>query len=176
MKKLTLFVLFVFCIAICSTALAVSPGDDPSSSDKTQWSGFSKCAYSNTVPNKATNVKTVQDICSVYSTGSHSQVMDYGGVDGVFGQHTKSAVLYVQSYYSLTADGVVGPNTWKALCTQLVVETYNYSSMGTETTFCPDPDDNYYLQLNGDIRHVVASGYNTWAYKSGGSSTWNSIT
>lgn len=37
-------------------------------------------------------------------------------VDGVFGSSTKSAVVRVQRAESLTADGIVGKNTWSRLC------------------------------------------------------------
>ncbi len=36
-------------------------------------------------------------------------------IDGIFGPVTKTAVEQFQSQSGLTADGVVGPNTWAAL-------------------------------------------------------------
>ena len=37
---------------------------------------------------------------------------DTGGVDGVYGSKTVSAVKKLQGDYGLTVDGVVGPQTW----------------------------------------------------------------
>lgn len=39
----------------------------------------------------------------------------YGGVDGIFGSSTTSAIKSVQSKNGLSVDGIVGQNTWKAL-------------------------------------------------------------
>lgn len=38
-------------------------------------------------------------------------------VDGVFGNVTRGVVLQFQNYAHITADGVVGPQTWNALWT-----------------------------------------------------------
>ena len=40
------------------------------------------------------------------------------GIDGKFGPHTKNAVIEFQKFKSLTADGIVGPKTWAALCSE----------------------------------------------------------
>lgn len=37
------------------------------------------------------------------------------GADGIFGSGTKQAVMDLQRKYGLSTDGIVGPNTWKAL-------------------------------------------------------------
>lgn len=45
-----------------------------------------------------------------------------GGLDGIFGTATQTAVRSYQSSVGLTADGIVGCNTWRAL-QEAVVET-----------------------------------------------------
>ncbi len=37
---------------------------------------------------------------------------DTGGVDGIYGSKTASAVKKLQGDYGLTVDGIVGPQTW----------------------------------------------------------------
>ena len=43
------------------------------------------------------------------------KTLDYIGIDGDFGPHTKTAVEAFQQGNGLTVDGIVGPNTWHAL-------------------------------------------------------------
>lgn len=38
-----------------------------------------------------------------------------GTVDGLFGTNTRNAVIYFQNWKGLSADGIVGPDTWAAL-------------------------------------------------------------
>jgi peptidoglycan hydrolase-like protein with peptidoglycan-binding domain len=41
----------------------------------------------------------------------------YGGaVDGDFGMGTENAIKHVQQSHNLTVDGIIGNQTWKALC------------------------------------------------------------
>ena len=43
-----------------------------------------------------------------------------GGLDGIFGQQTQNAVRNYQASVGLTADGIVGCNTWRALQEEVV--------------------------------------------------------
>lgn len=47
------------------------------------------------------------------------------GVDGVWGANTKAAVRSFQSDHGLSADGIVGANSWRALCSS---SSYRYGS------------------------------------------------
>ncbi|MFF4582139.1 peptidoglycan-binding protein [Streptomyces sp. NPDC001373] len=63
-----------------------------------------------------TNVRTgdkgpaVQAVQRLLTANSHSH-----SVDGAFGQGTTQAVTAFQTEHQLTADGIVGPDTWSAL-------------------------------------------------------------
>ncbi len=43
-----------------------------------------------------------------------------GGLDGVFGAQTNSAVRNYQQSRGLSVDGIVGPNTWNRLLSEVV--------------------------------------------------------
>ena len=60
--------------------------------------------------NKGAQVKTVQRILKAlgYSVGGT-------GVDGDFGKNTEKAVKAFQADRGITADGIVGKNTWTKL-------------------------------------------------------------
>jgi len=62
-----------------------------------------------------------------------------GSVDGVYGSATKDAVIYFQKSNGLTADGVVGDSTFKALGLQkYTTSTSSTSTKSTASTGNPD--------------------------------------
>lgn len=91
-------------------------------------------------------------------------------VDGIYGSNTKNKVITFQSYENITADGIVGFNTWGALQDKVALGNDVYSSKyGTL--------DGYYVSR---ARSPLAGGgfsaeYNLgftdatyFAYKTGG--------
>jgi peptidoglycan hydrolase-like protein with peptidoglycan-binding domain len=66
-----------------------------------------------------TCVKNIQTILTLNTrSGSCGNVNTAVGIDGSFGPQTAAGVKAFQRENCLTADGIVGPNTWRALCTQ----------------------------------------------------------
>src|SRR5207248_8792777 len=48
------------------------------------------------------------------------------GIDGIFGSTTKSATKNYQANYGLTADGIVGPQTWSEAYSWVIHESGGY--------------------------------------------------
>lgn len=82
----------------------------------------------------------VRAIQALISTANHTGVpgrIDIGAPitrDGAFGPATRDAVVRFQAYNGLTADGIVGTNTWYKLCngavyapTQSLITDYNWA-------------------------------------------------
>ena len=45
---------------------------------------------------------------------------DTGGLDGIFGIKTRESVMSYQSKNNLSADGIIGVNTWRKLMSDVV--------------------------------------------------------
>lgn len=58
-------------------------------------------------------VEDIQDLLNIYGDGPYQLT-----VDGVYGAQTRNDVANFQDaqWVGLTADGIVGPKTWKYLC------------------------------------------------------------
>jgi hypothetical protein len=91
-------------------------------------------------------VKMIQHLLSVhgynskYSGGGMTGdwcYSDWRRCDGIFKGHTEDAVKEFQnslsSKYGLVVDGIVGYNTWKAMCT-----TLKYTKSLSKDKFCPE--------------------------------------
>lgn len=69
--------------------------------------------------NSGACVKNIQTIITMNTrSGSCGNVNTAVVIDGSFGPNTAAGVKAFQRENCLTADGIVGPNTWRALCTQ----------------------------------------------------------
>ena len=76
------------------------------------------------VGSRGNNVTIMQQFLNTIATAYPS--IPRTVVDGVFGPATQAAVAAFQRQFGLTADGVIGPNTW-----QRIVTVYNQVSTGT---------------------------------------------
>lgn len=79
--------------------------------------------------NSGTCVRYIQTILTYnLRSGSCGNVNTAVGIDGSFGPQTAAGVKAYQRENCLVADGIVGPNTWRALCSQAF-----YSRVGSPT-------------------------------------------
>jgi len=76
---------------------------------------------------------------------------DPGGIDGIFGPRTRSAVIAFQRSKGLTPDGIVGINTWTAL---------GVNCGSKPPTTCPSGTFQYTIRA-GDTFYTLAQKYNT---------------
>ncbi len=107
MKKLTktvvsLAVVVVMLVCFCGTALASSA----------QWSTFPQ----QSIYYYDSYAHAIQAMMYRYSYTTRTQV---GGIDGIFGNGTDSAVRTYQDAEGLSVDGIVGSGTWGRLWTEL---------------------------------------------------------
>lgn len=110
MKKLSFkFIIASFMIVFASVVL-------PSS----QASAASGCVvYTYRQGNSGSCVKNIQRILTFNTqSGRCANLSTAVVMDGSFGPKTNAGVKAFQRENCLVADGIVGPNTWRALCTQ----------------------------------------------------------
>ena len=95
---------------------AAASGDDPALPEKDQYGaviyrdiGLHELSKGCAGP----EVKTIQRI--IFARGINKNL----DVDGAFGPDTKSGVIALQKQLNLSADGIVGKDTWKKLLTEL---------------------------------------------------------
>lgn len=109
-KKLVITLLIAFSLGLCSLAFTL-----PTAFPQTAYAAVLKQG------NSGTNVKTLQQ--KLKNWGYYK-----GTVDGVFGPKTKAAVILFQKRNGLTADGIVGTKTLKALGMSLTSSSSSSSS------------------------------------------------
>jgi hypothetical protein len=85
---------------------------------RSTWTAFPQCKQGSAPVNYT---KVIQVMLANYNSSMRSLIMNHGGFDGIFGSYTKQAVIAFQQANGLTADGIVGPNTWGKLYDRLVV-------------------------------------------------------
>lgn len=103
--------------------------------------------------NSGVYVKAVQTIlaCQGYNPGP---------IDGIFGNQTRSAVIKYQRARGLSADGLVGTNTWNSLQKQVQFRYHGYGSnpityysvrnCGNTIRFARDRAHNqWFIRING---------------------------
>lgn len=100
-------------------------------------------------------------IQTIVAPGSYEATGNVLAIDGIFGPATKSAVQQWQTVHGLTADGIVGPNTWNAMGSALRY----YTASGS-----------YYYYISGAVpgstSHVdFRENANTHVWQYGGPST-----
>ena len=114
---LALVVVLCVCMAIPAFATSGTPtyvmGTFPSQSKDSYSAGYTK---------------VVQRLMYVYNDTTRSNIISGGGIDGVFGDKTKSAVIAFQEARGFSDDGIFGNQSWPWLAGVLTdYATTNYA-------------------------------------------------
>lgn len=126
---------------------------------------FQKFATTSVNSYQAGYASAVQSILLRYS-GTSSMISSSGGVDGIFGTNTKNAVVVFQKAKSLTADGIVGSDTWGAMATAMSESASGSTTdllMGTKIAITAIYDNSvynfYYRTTSGGLGGRFATTY-----------------
>lgn len=90
---------------VATTALASSPAD----------AAGSCVSYNYSQGGTSTCISYIQQMVN-WQNNAYGVSAPHLAIDGAFGPQTKAAVVAFQRNRGLTADGIVGPQTWRALC------------------------------------------------------------
>lgn len=90
------------------------------------------CAIANVIHNQSNKIQSVEALSATENKAVQQKLKELGfykgSVDGVFGAGTKNAVIAFQKSRGLTADGIVGAKTAKALGITLNTQQISQSS------------------------------------------------
>ncbi|WDV45745.1 peptidoglycan-binding protein [Clostridiaceae bacterium M8S5] len=126
---------------------------------------------------KGTNVKTLK--CFLKSKG-YNLYSDGGEPSDYFDSATKSAVKSFQSANNLSADGIVGKNTWSKLIATVYYGVKSNTVRGLQYQLKEKYKCN--LKVDGDFQYETKYYVNTFQYRAGltedgivGPKTWNHL-
>src|SRR5438270_3738463 len=112
-----------------------------------KFSWYNNCTVSTSSYSHSNFTVAIQVMVQIYDQDHCGPLI---GIDGYYGSQTANAVKCWQAGHGLSADGVVGPQTWTSLMNAL---SY-YSTVGSNL---------YYVsQYNVDFRENNSTG--VWAY------------
>lgn len=100
-------------------------------------------------------VFAVQDMCG--AAGMSTKVPSFTVFDGLYGNGTHAAIAQYQKDYSLSADGTVGPNTWRMFANH----TYYIGNSGSIQIYESQYSSGF------SYTHFEVDSYNGWCVRSG---------
>jgi len=122
-RRIVLLLATALLLAIAVPASAGVPSGEPYNCVTTAWKGWGDNCW---VSNNSADPDRISDLTTGVQT-----IVSYeawlGSIDGYYGTNSYNATKVYQAANGLTADGIVGENTWEALRTELV---FDYSSSG----------------------------------------------
>jgi len=133
MKKLSKSILSLFLIILLLSSLSLSA----LATYTVKWAQFP----TQSISSYNSYTYGLQAILNCYSTGTFKAL---GGVDGIFGSGTQSAVIIYQLNEGLASDGIVGSATWQQLWGNL---SYRNTTSGYA---------NYYVSQGYSTNNVIA--------------------
>lgn len=143
-------------------AVLVVPASAASSTWVNRFANFATTSVNSYTTGYAS---AVQSILLGYS-GTSSMISSSGGVDGMFGTNTKNAVIVFQNAKGLSADGIVGSGTWRAMATAMTESTSGSTTnllMGSRTAitaiYSSSVYNFYYRTTSGGLGSVFHTAY-----------------